>query len=187
MITGRFFTVANIVSIIRVPLALAACFFLWHGHSGRTFLFIVLAIVSDAVDGQIARMTGTVSDWGKILDPLADKIAFAAFAVTMLLMRLLPVWMFAVLAGRDLLIVTGGLLFYRKKRPPSANIWGKLATMFLSFFMLRQAVFPQFQFPQNDLFFHTDCLGLLSMLLVVLSFVTYVYTAFKSGGESNAA
>lgn len=187
MITGRFFTAANIVSILRIPLALAACCFLWYGHSGYTLLFIILAIVSDAVDGKIARMTGTVSDWGKILDPLADKIAFAALAVTLLLMQLLPVWMFVVLAGRDLLIVTGGLLFYRKKKPPSANIWGKLATMFLSFFMLRQAVFLQFQLPRADWFLHTDGLGLLSMLLVVLSFITYVYTVFKSGGESNEA
>lgn len=187
MITGRFLTAANIVSIIRVPLALAACFFLWHGHSGYTLLFIVLAILSDAVDGKLARMTGTVSDWGKILDPLADKIAFATLAVTLLLMQLLPLWMFIVLAGRDLLIVAGGLLFFRKARPPSSNIWGKLATMFLSFYMLRQAVFPQFQLPQDDWLLCTDGLGLLSMLLVVFSFATYVYAAIGQRGESDAA
>ncbi len=187
MITGRFFTAANIVSIARVPLAVAACFFLWNEHTGYTLLFMVLAILSDAVDGKLARMTGTVSDWGKILDPLADKIAFAVFAVTMLILHLIPLWFFVVLAGRDLLIVTGGLLFYRKKSPPSSNIWGKLATMFLSFYMLRQAVFPRFQFPGDDWFLQTDSLGLLSMALVVLSFVTYVYAAIRQGGVSGEA
>lgn len=184
MITGRFFTAANIVSIFRVPLAVAACFSLWNGHSDYTLLFVVLAILSDAVDGKLARITGTVSDWGKILDPLADKIALAVFAVTMLLMNLLPLWVFVVLAVRDLLIVTGGLLFYRKKKPPSSNIWGKLATMFLSFYMLRQAVFLQFQFPRADWFLQTDSLGLLSMALVVLSFATYVRTAISQRGSS---
>lgn len=183
MITGRFFTAANMVSILRVPLALAACIFLWYDHSRYTLLFIILAILSDAIDGKLARMTGTVSDWGKILDPLADKIAFAFLAVTLLLMNLLPLWMFLVLAGRDLLIVLGGLLFYRQKKPPSSNIWGKLATMFLSFFMLRQAVFSQFQLPRANLLLHTDALGMLSMLLVVFSFGTYVYSAIRQRGE----
>ena len=187
MITGPFFTAANIVSLLRIPLAFAACFFLWHGHSTYTLIFVVLAIVSDTVDGKLARKTSTVSDWGKILDPLADKIAFAIFAVTLLIMRLVPLWIFVVIAVRDILILVGGFVVYRKKRPPSSNIWGKLATMFMSFYLLRQAVFPGFQFPMNDWFLKTDILGLLSLFLVVLSFFTYVHTAFIDARESNAA
>jgi len=187
VITGRFFTVANMVSIARVPLAVAACIFLYSGSSVMTLVFVVLAILSDAADGKIARMTGTVSDWGKILDPLADKIAFAVFALTLLAVHLLPLWMFVVFAGRDLLIVTGGLLFYKGKKPPSSNIWGKLATMFLSFYMLRQAVFQTLQFPSAAWLLDTDALGLLSMVLVVVSFATYVYSALGSKGEADAA
>lgn len=187
MITGRFFTAANIVSIARVPLTIMACVSLWHGNFGYTLCFMILAILSDAVDGKLARMTGTVSDWGKLLDPLADKIAFALFSVTLLVMHLLPVWMFVVLAGRDILIIIGGILFYRKKKPPSSNIWGKLATTFLSFYMLRQAIFQGYQLPQADWFLQTDGLGLLSMLLVVFSFATYIHAAMRQRGESNAA
>ena len=173
------------VSVLRIPLALAACYFLWHGNSPLTFLFVFLAIISDAVDGKLARATGTVSDWGKILDPLADKIAFVVFAVTLLMMHSIPSWMFVILVGRDLLIIAGGLLFYRHEKPPSSNIWGKLATMFLSFYMLRQAVFPGFQLPRSDWFLSTDSLGMLSIILVVLSFVTYVYTAVRQRGDSD--
>jgi len=175
------------VSVARVPLAVAACVFLYSGSSVWAAVFVVLAILSDAADGKIARMTGTVSDWGKILDPLADKIAFAVFALTLLAMHLLPVWMFLVLAGRDLLIVAGGLLFYRGKKPPSSNIWGKLATMFLSFYMLRQAAFQTLQFPAETWLLNTDALGLLSMMLVVVSFATYVYSAICARGEEDAA
>ncbi len=186
MIKGRFFTAANIVSILRIPLTGIACYFLWNGEMLYTFIFMVLAILSDAVDGQVARRTGTVSDWGKILDPLADKIAFTIFAITLLLKHLVPLWFFAILIGRDLLIIAGGLLFYRKASPPSSNIWGKLATTVLSIYMLRQAIFPQIQFPNSEVFYNIDFLGLLSILLVVFSFFTYVFSAFKSGKVTNA-
>ena len=187
MIAGRFFTAANVVSILRIPLALAACFFLREGDSGLTLLFLVLAIVSDALDGKIARKTGTVSDWGKILDPLADKVAFAVFALTLLLLDLIPFWIIGVLLIRDLLIIMGGLFFYRHKKPPSSNIWGKLATLFLSVYMLRQAVFIGFQLPRENFVWDTDILGLLSVFMVVFSFATYVYTAIKLRGDSDAA
>lgn len=187
MIAGHFFTAANVVSLLRIPLALTACFFLREGNSGLTLLFVVLAILSDALDGKIARMTGTVSDWGKILDPLADKIAFAVFAVTLLLLDLIPLWIIGVLIIRDFLIVIGGLLFYRHKKPPSSNIWGKLATLFLSVYMLRQAVFAGYQLPRGNFILNTDILGLLSVSMVVFSFATYVYTAIKSRGDTDAA
>jgi CDP-diacylglycerol--glycerol-3-phosphate 3-phosphatidyltransferase len=186
VITGRFFTRANIISLARVPLAAAACYFLRAGNTGYTVLFVVLAIVSDAVDGELARRTGTVSDWGKILDPVADKTAFVIFGVTLFSAGLLPLWVLVVTAGRDLLIVAGGLLFYRKKKPPSSNVWGKLATVFLSLYMLRQAAFPALQFPEADWLFSTDALGLLSMVLVVLSFATYVHAAACQGEEPDA-
>ncbi len=178
MIQGRFFTMANILSLLRVPLTMLACFALAHENRLLTFVFMALAILSDALDGIVARATDTVSDWGKILDPLADKIAFVIFAVSLLLLKLVPFWMFAVLIIRDLLIFVGGLIIYRGKRPPSANIWGKLSTLFLSLFMLRQAVFPTFQFPEENTLWNTDLLGLFAIFLIVFSFFVYVYDAF---------
>jgi CDP-diacylglycerol--glycerol-3-phosphate 3-phosphatidyltransferase len=186
VISGKFLTAANIVSILRVPLTLAACYFLRKGPHSLTLAFMVMAILSDAVDGWLARKTGTVSDWGKILDPLADKISFAVFAVTLLVMHLIPFWIFAVLAGRDLLIVAGGLLMSRKRKPPSANIWGKLSTMVLSFFMLRQALFPLLRFPEGEVT-GTDVLGVLAVVLIVLSFITYAYSFIRSGRYTNEA
>lgn len=186
MIKGRFFTAANMVSVLRIPLTLAACFCIRSGNTAGTIVFMVLAILSDTVDGKLARATGTVSDWGKILDPVADKIAFLILAVTLLLEGLIPLWMLVVLAVRDLLIVVGGSIFYRTKRPPSANIWGKLSTLLLSIFMLRQAVVPQFQIPEFHWIAGTDVLGLFSILLVVVSFATYVYRCFRSEEQNDA-
>ncbi len=80
MIKGKFLTPPNIISMTRVPLALAAAFSLQGGHRLETAVFMVLAALTDAIDGALARKTGTVSDWGKILDPGADKAAFLIMA-----------------------------------------------------------------------------------------------------------
>jgi len=186
VIAGRFLTAANLISILRVPLTLAACYFLWKGNQLMTFIFMSLAILSDTADGKLARRTGTVSDWGKILDPLADKISFAVFAAFLLVTNRLPLWIFAVLAGRDALIVTGGLFMSKGRTPPSANIWGKLSTMILSLFMLRQALLPGFRFPGYEII-GTDFLGLLSVVFIILSLATYAYNFFRPGRNTNAA
>ena len=182
MIKGKFFTAANIISLARVPLTILACLALSAGDRMFTFVFMTLAILSDTFDGIVARASNTVSDWGKILDPLSDKIAFLIFAVSLLILKLVPVWMFAVLVIRDLIIFVGGLIIYRAKRPPSANIWGKLSTLFLSLYMLRQAVFPALQIAGSDVLWGTDFLGLSAIFLIVFSFFVYVYDVIKVNG-----
>lgn len=177
MIKGKFLTAANIISLTRIPLTILACFALAAENRMLTFIFMFLAILSDTLDGKVARATNTVSDWGKILDPLSDKIAFVIFSVSLLILKLVPLWIFSVLIIRDLIIFIGGLIIYRSKRPPSANIWGKLSTLFLSLFMLRQAVFPAFQIPEKNILWNTDVLGLFSVFLIVFSFFVYVRNA----------
>jgi phosphatidylglycerophosphate synthase len=85
-------------------------------------VLVIVAIVTDWFDGRVARWSNTVSEWGKVLDPLADKVAAAA-AVLALTLRghfheeyvvSLPYWFLALVVGRDLLIVAGGVSLARR-------------------------------------------------------------------------
>ncbi len=129
------------------------------------------------MDGAIARATNTVSDWGKVFDPLADKIAMTAFIITLGFLGAVPVWFIAVALSRDVLIASGGLyLTKRLGSPPAANIWGKLSTLVLSIYMSITAVCYMLDTTlwSSDLIFAgLDPVGLLSFAFVLISFFVY--------------
>lgn len=186
MIRGRFTTGANLISMARVPLAAAAATMLLRGNTLFTGIFMVLAVFTDWLDGRVARKTGTVSDWGKVLDPAADKAAFLLMALALLKMQLIQPWILWMLVFRDGLIAAGGLLMSRRLRPPSSNAWGKTATTALAAYMVKQAVFPGARLPGGEPFFGTDLLGLAAAALVAVSFVIYIFVFIRTNWDTNA-
>ncbi|MBD3370222.1 CDP-alcohol phosphatidyltransferase family protein [Candidatus Fermentibacteria bacterium] len=174
-LSGPFFNVPNMVSISRIPLSCLASYMLWREKVYATAALIVLAILSDAVDGWIARKTSSVTDWGKILDPLADKVGFAIFILTLTLMGRLPVWFLLVVVGRDAILAGGGLLVARRLRyPPSSNLWGKASTVILSLYLIRQVLLPT-----GGVLLGVGPLGLVALALVLTSLVVYITSSSK--------
>lgn len=99
-------TVSNTLSFIRVPLAFV---FLIENPALRLFA-IILAMITDSIDGYLARRSQSVSRFGAILDPSTDKF-FVYFALSVLWMegRLLP-WQAAMMLSRDVGVLVYGML-----------------------------------------------------------------------------
>ena len=97
---------------------------LWGG------ILMAYGIISDALDGYIARRFHQVSDWGKVLDPVGDKIVAAAVGIFCVLNRDFP-WVVLVIAfGRDLtLIITGWVAFRRVGSIPVSMDLGRFAAL----------------------------------------------------------
>ena len=70
---------------------------------------MAVGALTDKFDGVLARRLNQVTEWGKVLDPLADKIAVAAVAIVLLILQRIPVWFVAVILVRDIVIFTGGV------------------------------------------------------------------------------
>jgi len=170
---GRFLTAANVISLARIPLGAAASYFIVRGMPTLSGLFVFTAIASDWLDGFVARRTGTVSDWGRILDPLADKVAFALFAWALVHTGALRLWVLLVLLSRDVLIGLGGLFLAGRIKPPSARPLGKLSTLLMALFLTRQAFFSGVVLGPVVLP-GADLLGAAAMLLVIVSFIDYL-------------
>jgi phosphatidylglycerophosphate synthase len=138
---GRFWTAANALSLLRVVLVVPITVFLWRGGPlGWLVGLVVLVILTDWFDGRIARWTHTVSDWGKVIDPVADKFA-AIMTVTALTFRPadphLPLWFFGVIVGRDLAILLGGAAIARRSGQIVMSAWaGKAASLWLALTVL---------------------------------------------------
>jgi len=89
----------------------------------------VLAASTDFLDGYISRRRGEVTDLGKIIDPLADKICLGVGLIVLVLYRGFPVPLALLLIYRDIMIILLGWFSFKKiGHPTPANFWGKLNT-----------------------------------------------------------
>ncbi len=135
------FTPSNLISIMRAMFVLPAIFsIVAHLYILVASIFIAAAL-TDVLDGIIARKTNTVSEFGKIIDPLADKIFIGLVVITMAIYGLLPIWFLAIIVGRDLVILTGGWWAKRKLGVvlPS-NYPGKIAVITVALTLLLMVI-----------------------------------------------
>jgi len=138
---GRFWTAANVLSLCRLGLVVPITVFLWRdGPLDWLLGLVLLVILTDWFDGRIARWTHTVSEWGKVIDPVADKFA-AIMTVTALTFRPaephLPLWFFGLVVGRDVAILLGGVALARRSGQIVMSAWaGKAASLWLALTIL---------------------------------------------------
>lgn len=134
------FTVSNILSLLRGPLAFL---FLWNDPFFRAFA-VIAAMITDFLDGFIARRYGTCSQLGAFLDPLMDKF-FVFFSLSVLMQQgHIELWQALALISRDFAVLVFGLYLALSKNWSNfqfRSIWcGKITTTF-QFFVLLGLIF----------------------------------------------
>ena len=106
---SQIFTRANLVTTARILLTPLFIYFLFAGKDYfeiLALLIFIIASVTDAYDGYIARKYSEVTALGKFLDPLADKVLMSAAFISFVVMDLIPLWMVILVILRDF-VVTG--------------------------------------------------------------------------------
>jgi cardiolipin synthase (CMP-forming) len=130
----RLWTIPNVLSLLRLC---AVPVFVWLFVTGREEAAVMVYAVgasSDFLDGYIARRMGSVTEVGKLLDPLADRIFIAALAVALVVSDALPVWLAVAVVARDILVlVAWPALESRGLARIPVNFTGKCATASLLF------------------------------------------------------
>ena len=128
----KIFTVPNLLSAIRIILIPFIVIFYMKKYVITATVLVLVSGISDMLDGYIARTFNQVSDLGKILDPIADKLTMVAVVFLVAVHHLPLRIMLCVLVGKELLMLLGALaLFGSGARPCQAKIFGKLATLSL--------------------------------------------------------
>lgn len=96
-----------------------------------TFAVFLAGALSDALDGMLARWLGVSSALGTYLDPLADKVFVSLVTCALWWDERLPLWLFGLFAGRDLMILIGSAYIYRRsgRRDFQPSVWGKVSTI----------------------------------------------------------
>ncbi len=112
-----FVTLPNMITLARLCAVPLAVWLVVQRRLDLAFWLFVAAGLSDAVDGWLARRSGTRSAVGAILDPMADKLLLVSMYVTLAFMQVLPDWLAILVVFRDVLIVGGVLVLYVLGQP----------------------------------------------------------------------
>jgi CDP-diacylglycerol--glycerol-3-phosphate 3-phosphatidyltransferase len=141
--------IANRITISRIILTFVFMFFLSiHGLWAKvlSLAIFIFAAVSDFIDGRIAHNRNMVTDFGKLMDPIADKILVLAAFAAFVQMQLVRDWMFMIIISREILITSLRLFALNKGKVLSAGKIGKgktVSQMVTIFFILGFILFKE--------------------------------------------
>jgi len=124
--------IANRLTLLRIILTFVFMFFLLcHGLWAKaiSLAIFIFAALSDFFDGRIAHKKNMVTDFGKLMDPIADKILVLAAFTAFVQMQLIAAWMFLIIVSREILITSLRLFALNKGKVLSASRAGKHKTM----------------------------------------------------------
>lgn len=107
----------NIITISRILVIPFIIYFLVSGDYRLSFWLFVWAGLSDGLDGMIARMCSMRTKLGAFLDPLADKIMIVGMFAAFWGLGLVPLWLFLLVIGRDVMIIAGVIIVHKKSYP----------------------------------------------------------------------
>ena len=120
-------TISNIITFSRLVLLPFIVYFMLSGQRVAAFVLMLICLLSDGLDGYLARKLHQESQLGKFLDPLCDKVFLAVVLLTLLYMKAVPLWLVLLIVLRDFLILLGSFILMRSKAvvEPS-NTYGKI-------------------------------------------------------------
>ena len=132
MVSNRIFTVANVITMIRLCMAPVSLGFLLMGNNIVATTLFAVSAATDFLDGQIARRTNTLTKLGQLLDPAVDRVLMLCGVIGLLAVGRLPVWIVVLVAARDAFLLWGGSFLLREHGIRVPVIYaGKFATTFL--------------------------------------------------------
>lgn len=167
----RLWTISNILSVSRVILLIPIVILLLDRTPDARYWalgLMVIAALTDGLDGYIARRLNQVTDFGKLLDPLADKICVGVAVVVLLMLGNLPLWFVIVVLARDVLIFLGGTYLTKTKEVVlQSNMAGKIAVTIIAVAVL----FATLNLEQLEFF--KQLFVWLSVVMMAVSLVSY--------------
>ncbi len=167
--------IPNIISTVRIILIIPAIILFRDFETNRMLLIVigVLAAVLDNLDGYLARKLNEITELGKIIDPLADKLIVAVFGIGLVLNGAIPTWFAALVISRDLIIIIFSLIFIRKvEKVAASNFIGKMTVTLIGFTFLMAL----FGCKTGSVL--VDSFMLLTSFFVILSLVVYAKASY---------
>ncbi len=166
----------TVLRICMIPFFVAAL--LYENGADQTMRIIanvifITASLTDLLDGKIARKYGLVTNFGKFMDPLADKLLVCSALICLIQLGQLPAWVVIVIISREFIISGFRLVAADNGIVIAASYWGKFKTMF----QMTAVVLLIFNIPPLSVL--TSAVLWIAVILTVVSLVDYVAKNIK--------
>ena len=119
----------TILRIILIPIFVVLYYINFDGWFYWSAAIFIIAAITDTIDGQLARRTGQVTDFGKFADPIADKLLVMSALLILMEWGKIPAWLSIILLGREFIISGFRLVAAGKGNVIAAGIAGKIKTV----------------------------------------------------------
>ncbi len=155
--------------VILVPVVVVLLLMKFPGSDWCALVAFVVASLTDMLDGKIARKYNLVTNFGKFMDPLADKLLVCSSMICLIELGRIPSWVVVIIIAREFAISGFRLIASDNGVVIQANYWGKFKTVFQMIMVILMIV----NIPQLQIL--TDIVMWISVALTVISLVVYVY------------
>jgi CDP-diacylglycerol--glycerol-3-phosphate 3-phosphatidyltransferase len=175
---NKIFNASNSLSFIRLLLVIPT-WIAFNNFDNITAGYIVASIgifaaITDILDGYLARKLHQITEFGKVIDPLADKVLVVFIVINLFIIGKLPDYYFYMIVIRDALILIGGLLVTKKiKKVLPSDYIGKATVLIISFVLLMILLnVNQESIPYLILYY-------TSIVMIFVSLINYIVKAIK--------
>ena len=170
----------NTLTVIRLLLIPAIVFYILTGNYILAFIFFTLSGITDIADGFIARKFNLVSNFGKLMDPLADKLTQIATLASLVFTNIIPVWILLIVFLKEFIMICGASFLYGKDVVVYSKWYGKLATVLFYIAIVVSLLIKQFEIicicQYFDLFLY-----FFALVATVFSLIMYVKDLYQKG------
>ncbi len=136
-------------------------------------LIFIIASLTDMLDGKIARRFGLVSNFGKFMDPLADKLLVCTAMIALIDMKRIPAWVVIVIIAREFIISGFRLIAVENGKVIAASWWGKFKTTFQMIMVILMIVEPSLALMGMPVII-VDIIMYIALALTIISLIDYL-------------
>lgn len=170
-------TIFRVILIVPFVIALLGGDAGWFGSNRMIPDIVALAIfiiasLTDLIDGKIARKYNMVTNFGKFMDPLADKLLVSAALIALVSMERIPAWVVIIIISREFIISGFRLIAADNRVVIAASYWGKFKTTFQMIMVCLMIIDLSWIWPWMQIV--TDVIMWIALILTVVSLVDYL-------------
>lgn len=172
--------VPNILTILRFLLIPIVLYFIFAGNYILGFIFLTISGITDILDGCIARKFNLISNFGKLMDPLADKLTQISVLASLVIVDIIPVWILAIVILKELIMVIGASFLYGKDVVVYSKWYGKLSTVLFYLAIVISLFTKQFNISGFWVNFSLT-IYYIALASTVFSLIMYIKCLYQNG------